>query len=114
MTRLTTSAAVGAWTWCLLPVATALAQSGPEDAPAPPALHPPERVLAGGSPIAVEAPGFAFPAWYDATGDGRADLVVGQFAYGKIRIHPRAADGTFGAGHWLEAGGEVAQVPGVW
>lgn len=74
----------------------------------------PERIEVEGAWVKVEPPGYAFPAWADVTGDGREDLVVGQFAGGKMRVFPRQADGSFGAGEWLRAGGEPAVVPGVW
>lgn len=113
-TRIDSSATRRALACAILSAATSLAATGVQDPPAESGLHAPVRVVAGGEPIAVEAPGFAFPAWHDTTGDGRADLIVGQFAGGKMRIFPRAADGSLGAGRWLKATGDVAQVPGVW
>ena len=98
----------------MLSLAAALPASGVQDVRSDASFHAPVRVTAGGLPIAVEEPGFAFPAWHDVTGDGRADLVVGQFNGGKMRIYARAEDGTFRSGRWLEAAGEVAEVPGVW
>ena len=74
----------------------------------------PVRVAAGGVPIQTETPGYASPAWHDVNGDGREDLVVGQYAGGKMSVYLRAEDGSFGGGEWLQAGGEVAQVAGVW
>ena len=74
----------------------------------------PVQVLAGGEKLRTEAPGYASPAWYDVDGDGREDLVVGQFAGGKMNVFRRLEDGTFAAGEWLQAGGETAEVPGVW
>lgn len=74
----------------------------------------PVRLTSEGAPIATEAPGYASPAWYDVNGDGRADLIVGQFNGGKMRAYHQAEDGTFGAGSWIQAEGEVAEVPGVW
>ena len=79
-----------------------------------PAFSAPERLTAGGEVIATEAPGYAAPAIYDVNGDGRDDLVVGQFAGGKMKMYPRAEDGSFGSGEWIQAGGETAEVPGVW
>ncbi|MEM9801069.1 MAG: hypothetical protein AAGA20_12150 [Planctomycetota bacterium] len=98
----------------LLATATALPAFAAQTEPLDPSLHAPVRVTAAGLPIEVEAPGFAFPAWHDVTGDGRADLVVGQFNGGKMKVFPRGEDGTFLDGHWLEAEGGVAEVPGVW
>lgn len=77
-------------------------------------FHPPVRVLGGGEPIAVESPGYACPALADVDGDGIADLLVGQFRDGKIRVYRGGKDGRFAAGQWLMAGEEVAKVPGVW
>ncbi|MFK7740237.1 MAG: hypothetical protein AB8H80_07925 [Planctomycetota bacterium] len=79
-----------------------------------PAFHAPIRLQADGQNIATEEPGYACPTLFDANGDGRLDLVVGQFADGKMRIYPRKADGSLAAGQWLQAAGEVAVVPGVW
>lgn len=79
-----------------------------------PQFHPPVRLQAEDEFVRVESPGFACPAWFDVDGDGREDLVVGQFNKGKIRVCRGLGDGGLAAGEWLEAGGAVAQVPGVW
>lgn len=79
-----------------------------------PTFAKPVRLMSGGAPVSTEAPGYASPAWYDVNGDGRADLVVGQFNGGKMMAYHQAPDGTLGEGSWLMAGGEVAEVPGVW
>lgn len=79
-----------------------------------PSFEAPVRLMAGGAPVSSEAPGYASPAWYDVNGDGRADLVVGQFAGGKMRAYHGQPDGSLAEGQWIQAGGEVAQVPGVW
>lgn len=77
-------------------------------------FKPPVRLEAAGTPIEVEAPGYASPAWHDVNGDGRADLVVGQFRDGKMKAFTRNEDGSFAKGEWIKAGEKVAQVPGVW
>ncbi len=74
----------------------------------------PLRLEAGGQPIKVESPGYAAPCLADLDGDGIKDLLVGQFRGGKIMVYPGQGDGKFAEGVWLEAGGEVAEVPGVW
>ena len=74
----------------------------------------PVRLSADGKPIQVERPGYAFPAWADLDGDGKMELLVGQFAGGKIQIFKSLGDGKFAAGKFLEINGKVAQVPGVW
>jgi hypothetical protein len=80
----------------------------------PPRFHPPERLRAGGDYVRVEAPGFACPSWHDVDGDGAKDLVVGQFAGGKMKLFKNKGGGKLAAGEWLTAEGAVAEVPGVW
>jgi hypothetical protein len=74
----------------------------------------PVRMQSGGEAVRVERPGYACPCWADVDGDGKKDLLVGQFNGGKIRVYKNLGDGKLAAGDWLNAGGEVAQVPGVW
>lgn len=81
--------------------------------PQEPAFEAPVRVKAGGAFIQLEAPGFAAPCFADVDGDGHKDLLVGQFKGGKIRYFRGTKDGSFEAGTFLQAGGEVAAVPGV-
>ncbi|MEM7457453.1 MAG: VCBS repeat-containing protein [Planctomycetota bacterium] len=74
----------------------------------------PVQLEAEGVMIATEAPGYAAPAWHDMDGDGLKDLLVGQFAGGKINVFRNLGNGELAAGEWLEADGAVAEVPGVW
>ena len=74
----------------------------------------PVRFMAGGEVVRVESPGYAAPCWADVDGDGRKDLLVGQFRDGKIRVYRNLGDNQLAAGQWLEAGGKVAEIPGVW
>ena len=53
----------------------------------------PVRVEAGGAAIRVESPGYAAPCWADFDGDGKKDLLVGQFNGGKIRVFKNLGDG---------------------
>jgi hypothetical protein len=78
------------------------------------ALHAPVMLRGGGEAVRVESPGYAAPCWTDIDGDGDGDLLVGQFRDGKIRVFASDGDGKLAAGRWLEAEGDVAQVPGVW
>jgi hypothetical protein len=74
----------------------------------------PVRLKAGGVTIRVESPGYAAPCWADVDGDGKNDLLVGQFNHGKIRVFKNLGDGKLAEGVWLRAEGQVAEVPGVW
>ncbi len=77
-------------------------------------FEPPVRLSAGGKPVRVEAPGWACPSWHDLDGDGRKDLIVGQFAGGKMATYRNLGDGKLGEQQWILAGGTVAEVPGIW
>jgi len=74
----------------------------------------PLRLKAGETPIGVESPGYAAPCWADIDGDGKSELLVGQFRGGKIQVFPHLGSQKFGDGKWLQAGGKDAEVPGVW
>ena len=70
--------------------------------------------MAGDERIRVESPGYASPGLGDINGDGRPELLVGQFSKGKIQVFQWGGGLAFAEGSWLEAGGQVAEVPGVW
>lgn len=72
------------------------------------------RLKAGGETIQLEQPGYAAPSLADIDGDGKKELLVGQFRDGKIRVYPSEGGTKFGKGEWLQAGGKAAKVPGVW
>ena len=74
----------------------------------------PVRLKADEEFVRVEAPGWACPSWHDLDGDGRKDLVVGQFRGGKMKHFRNLGEGKLAPGVWLEAEGKVAEVPGVW
>jgi FG-GAP-like repeat len=74
----------------------------------------PVRLKADGVPVRVEGPGYAAPCWADIDGDGKKDLLIGQFNGGKIRVYKNLGDGRLAAAQWLKAEGAVAEVPGVW
>jgi hypothetical protein len=74
----------------------------------------PVRLKAGGVPIRVEAPGYAAPSLADVDGDGKMDVLVGQFNLGKIQVFKGLGEGKFARGKWLQAEGKDAEVPGVW
>ena len=75
---------------------------------------PPVQLRAGKQAVRVESPGYAAPCWADIDRDGKKDLLVGQFAGGKIRFYKNLGDGRLAAPSWLKADGKVAQIPGVW
>jgi len=75
---------------------------------------PPVRLHGGDEPVQVESPGYAAPCWADIDGDGRKDLLVGQFRSGKIRVYKNLGKEKLAAGEWLKAEGKIAEVPGVW
>ncbi len=74
----------------------------------------PVRMAAEGESVKVEAPGYAAPCWADVDGDGKKDLLVGQFHDGKIKVYKNLGSGKLAKGEWLQADGQVAVVPGVW
>ena len=74
----------------------------------------PVRLMAGSEAVRVESPGWAAPCWADIDGDGKNDLLVGQFNQGKIRVYKNLGGGMLAAGAWLKADGIDAEIPGVW
>lgn len=85
-----------------------------DEIPGLPKFGEPTRMMAGKNYVKVEAPGYASPCWADIDADGKKDLLVGQFADGKIKVWKGLGNGKLAEGQWLQAGGEVAKVPGVW
>ena len=85
-----------------------LAAGGPTE------FQPPVRLTADGVPVRAESPGYAAPCWADIDGDGKKDLLVGQFHGGKIHFCKNLGDGKLAKAQWLKAEGAVAEIPGVW
>ena len=67
-----------------------------------------------GEAIRVDSPGYAAPCWADLNGDGKMELLVGQFRSGYIKVYEHQGDLKFASGKLLEADGKPAEVPGVW
>ena len=82
--------------------------------PQGPEFEAPVRLKAAGEYIKTESPGYASPCWHDVDGDGKKDLVVGQFAGGKMKIYRNLGGGKLAKGEWVKAEGRIAEVPGVW
>lgn len=74
----------------------------------------PVQLKAGGEFIKTGEPGFAAPCLHDLDGDGKTDLLVGQFASGYIHHFKGLGDGKFAKGKILEVDGKPAEIPGVW
>ena len=69
--------------------------------------------IKGGKPIDIEV-GHLVPCTLDWNGDGKKDLIVGQFAGGKIRLYLNQGTDKapeFGDFSFLEAGGEQISLP---
>jgi hypothetical protein len=75
-------------------------------------FEPPVRLKVGNAAIRVESPGFAAPCWAEI--NGKKHLLVGQFNKGKIQVFEHLGGEKFAPGKWLQAEGDVAEVPGVW
>ena len=74
---------------------------------------PPFRVEAKGGPIDVEI-GHSAPWVTDLNGDGKFDLLVGQFGEGKLRIYTNKGTATeprFDAVTWFQGGSADGKVP---
>lgn len=72
----------------------------------------PFRLTSYGAPITVEV-GHAQPLYVDFNGDGRRDLLVGQFGAGRLRIYPNLGtekSPQFRIFDWFIAGDSIASV----
>jgi len=98
----------------VLVLALVAAQPAPRPAGLAADLATPVRLTAGGKPIDVERSGHAAPCVADLDGDGRPDLLVGQFAGGKLRVYRNAAKAgppRLDGYDWFTASGAPGTVP---
>jgi hypothetical protein len=73
-----------------------------------PVFDAPVAIQANGSPINVGVGGNASPFVFDWNGDGKKDLLLGQYEYGKIRYYANTGTNnnpTFGTFAYLQADG---------
>lgn len=74
----------------------------------------PVQLKAGGKVIKTQSPGYAAPCLHDLNGDGKKDLLVGQFASGHIHLFFGLGEEKFSAGEMMEVDGKPVEIPGVW
>lgn len=76
-------------------------------------LNEPVKINSGDAPIDVDV-GHAAPYLFDFNGDGKRDLLVGQFGSGKLRIYYNVGTNEklkYDGFEYFQAGGEDARVP---
>jgi hypothetical protein len=77
-------------------------------------LSPPVQIRAGEQPIDTDV-GHAAPFVADMNGDGKRDLLVGQFGDGALRIYTNIGTNELpkfeGKFEWFMAGGVKGKVP---
>lgn len=77
-------------------------------------LASPVKLTADGRAIDVGRSGHAAPFVGDVDGDGRPDLLVGQFHEGRLRVYldeGKKGAPRFGKWAWFVAGGQAGRVP---
>jgi hypothetical protein len=57
-------------------------------------LEPPVQVEVAGEPLDTGGVGYAAPFYADFDGDGVKDLLVGEFAHGRLRIYRNTGSDT--------------------
>ncbi len=77
-------------------------------------LAPPIKATINDKPLRIESPGYAAPCFADIDGDGKKELLVGQYKDGKIQIFPHLGGNKFASGKWLKADDKIIKIPGVW
>lgn len=80
----------------------------------PTELSAPVLIHAGGEAIDIKRVGHSAPFVGDIDGDGRRDLLVGEFHEGRLRIYRNMSTNTeprFESFTHFQAGGEIGRVP---
>jgi len=98
---------------------TLVVLAAPPEAPPRPAglapdLAPPVQVTAKDKPLDIERSGHAAPFVGDFDGDGKPDLLVGQFSGGKLRIYRNVGTAKapkFGDFEWFKASDALGTIP---
>ena len=68
----------------------------------------PVMLKADKGPIRVESLGYASPSLADINGDGKKELLVGQFYQGNVWVDPQEPDGNYVSGSKLMINGSAA------
>ena len=76
-------------------------------------MRAPVQLKGGDQPIKTQSPGYATPCLHDLDGDGKKQLLVGQFANGYIYDFKGLGDGKFAKEKLLEVDGQPVKIPGV-
>ena len=77
-------------------------------------LLPPLSLQVGGQPLDVARDGHSAPFVGDFDGDGKRDLLVGQYHEGRLRVYRNTGSNArprFTGYRWFEAGGKPGRVP---
>jgi hypothetical protein len=87
---------------------------GDGDARLDPELSPPVRIEAAGKPIETGSVGHAAPFVGDFDGDGKPDLLVGQFENGSLTVYRNEGTGRepkLSSGQPFKTGADLGVVP---
>ena len=77
-------------------------------------LRPPVPILVEGEPLDVGRDGHSAPFVGDIDGDGKSDLLVGQYDEGRLRVYRNRGENSrprFQDYSWFEADGKPGRVP---